>query len=169
MKKNKLNLREEYQKSWDYIRESRNFIYLIIGVFFLFVLAGYFLPVSTEIENLIMEFIKNLLEQTKNMSYSELSSFIFLNNLESSFFGLIFGFFLGIFPVLVAVFNGYILGFVVEKGVEGGGIFVLWRLLPHGIFELTAVFISLGMGVKFGTFLFQKKKVESFRKYLWNS
>jgi len=45
----------------------------------------------------------------------------------------------------------------------------MWRLVPHGIFELPAIFISLGIGLKFGTFIFQKNKSESFRRYLWNS
>jgi len=39
-------------------------------------------------------------------------------------------------------------------GIEGYGI--LWRLVPHGIFELPAVFISLGLGIKLGTFIFRE-------------
>ena len=34
----------------------------------------------------------------------------------------------------------------------------LFRLLPHGIFELPAIFISLGLGLRFGMFIFQKEK-----------
>jgi len=45
----------------------------------------------------------------------------------------------------------------------------LWKLFPHGIFELPAVFISLALGMKLGTFIFQKKKMNSFKDYLWNS
>jgi len=45
----------------------------------------------------------------------------------------------------------------------------LWRILPHGIFELPAVFIALGMGLKFGGFIFQKEKIKSLREYFWNS
>ena len=82
---------------------------------------------------------------------------------------MIFGIFLGIFPMVVAMLNGYILGFVALLSVSNEGIFVLWRLVPHGVFELPAVFISLGLGLKFGTFFFQKNKSESFRNYLWNS
>ena len=118
---------------------------------------------------LILEFIKELLEKTENMSQSEITKFIFLNNLQSSFTGMIFGIFLGIFPIVVAMLNGYILGFVALLSVSSDGIFVLWRLVPHGIFELPAIFISLGLGLKFGTFIFQKDKPESFRNYFWSS
>ena len=155
--------------SWSYIKESRNFIYLVILIFFAFFLIGFFLPVPREVAEQILKFIEELLKQTENMSQSEITKFIFLNNLQSSFTGMLFGVFLGIFPTIVAMLNGYILGFVALLSVSNEGIFVLWRLVPHGIFELPAVFISLGLGLKFGTFIFQKNKSESFRNYLWSS
>ena len=40
--------------------------------------------------------------------------------------------------------------------VEKAGFFEMWRLLPHGIFELPAVFISLGLGIRLGTTLFNR-------------
>ena len=95
--------------------------------------------------------------------------YIFLNNLQSSFFGLVLGVFFGIFPIITTIVNGYILGFVSIKVVSVEGIFVLWRLFPHGIFELPAVFISLGLGLKFGSFMFQKKKFDSLKDYFVNS
>lgn len=70
--------------------------------------------------------------------------------MESSFLGVILGLVLGIFPIIFAIVNGYVLGFVASITVESEGLFVLWRLLPHGIFELPAIFISLGLGLKFG-------------------
>lgn len=162
-------LKEEYQKSWSYIKESKKFIYFVIGVFFIFTLIGFFIPTSDFFMQQILEFIKELIEKTKGMSQGELISFIFLNNLYSSFFGMVLGIFLGVFPIILAIMNGYLLGFVASLSVQDGGILVLWRIFPHGIFELPAIFISLGLGLKFGMFIFQKKKIESFRNYLWNS
>lgn len=158
-----------FSKSWSYIKESKNFIYSVIGVFFAFVLIGFFVPASEDLTKIILEFIEKLLEQTKDMSQMELTRFIFVNNLQSSFFGLIFGTVLGIFPVLAAVANGYVLGFVGAMSVEAEGIFVLWRILPHGIFELPAIFISLGLGLKLGSFIFRKEKGKFFRRCFWNS
>ena len=169
MRRKKFDLKREYKDSWDYIKESKNFIYLIIGIFLGFALIGFFVPASENLTKIILEFIEKLLEQTKDMSQLELIRFIFVNNLQSSFFGLIFGVALGIFPVLATVANGYILGFVGKMSFESGGIFVLWRILPHGIFELPAIFISLGLGLKLGSFIFRKEKGKFFRRCFWNS
>jgi len=103
------------------------------------------------------------------MSQGELVSFIFFNNLQSSFLGMIFGFFLGIFSVITIVVNGYLLGFVSARVVQEGGVFVLWRLLPHGVFELPALFISMGLGLKLGMFVFYKKRFKTLKTFFWNS
>ena len=117
----------------------------------------------------IMELIRDLLEKTAGMSATELIGFIFFNNLKSSFFGMIFGVLIGIFPMISVVSNGYLLGFVGAIRAELVGLSVLLRLLPHGIFELSAVFISLGMGIKLGTIIFRKNYKKVFRDYFLNS
>lgn len=162
-------LKENYSKSWNYLKESKNFIYIIIAIFFVFALVGFFVPVPDSIAEQILNFIKELIERTQGMSQLELIKFIFFNNLQSSFFGMIFGVLLGIFPVIAIIINGYLLGFVALISVESGGFLVLWKLLPHGVFELPAIFVSLGLGLKFGTFIFQEDKIESFKEYFWNS
>lgn len=168
-KRGNFNILREYKKCLEYIKESKNFIYIIIGIFFFFVLFGFFIPAPDFLYNKIMDFIRELLGKTENMSQLELMSFIISNNIKSTFFGIIFGIFFGIFPIINAVANGYMLGFVSLVSVNNGGISTLWRIFPHGIFELPAVFISLGLGLKFGMFIFQKKKLKSFKSYLINS
>jgi len=169
MKKRGFNLKEEYKQSWDYIKKSQNFIYIIIGIFVVFTLIGFFATPSESLLNYVLEFIQELLEKTQGMNSVELIGFIFLNNLQSSFIGMIFGVVLGIFPILAAIGNGYILGFVSSLSVAEQGLGSLWRLLPHGIFELPAIFVSLGLGLKLGTFIFHKKRLESFKEFFWNS
>ncbi|MAG78954.1 hypothetical protein CMI40_01100 [Candidatus Pacearchaeota archaeon] len=163
------NLKREYKKSWNYIKESKNFIYLIIGIFIVFILVGFFIPTPQSVVEQILKFIKELLEKTQNMSQGELIRFILLNNSQTSLFGIIFGVLLGIFPIIATIINGYLLGFVASISVEREGFIILWKLLPHGIFELPAIFISFGLGLKFGTFIFRKNKSKSFREYLINS
>lgn len=170
-KKNKKNfdLKREYRESLDYIKETKNFIYIVVAIFLFFVLVGFFLPAPESLAEQIFEFIEGLLEKTSGMSQGDLMSFIFFNNLKSSFFGMVLGLLLGIFPMMSVIINGYVLGFVGSLSVKTNGFLVLWRLLPHGIFELPAIFISLGLGLKLGMFIFQKNRVKSFREYLWNS
>ncbi|MDO8623056.1 MAG: stage II sporulation protein M [archaeon] len=162
-------LKRNYRLSFNYIKQSRKFIYLGMLIFFAFFLLGFFLPIPAELEKELMKIIEQLVKQTEGLNIFELILFIFFNNIQSSFFSIILGFFLGLFPVFVSVVNGYLLGFVAEKSVGSEGILVLWKLLPHGIFELPAIFISFGIGIKFGTFLFQKKKSLAFKEYLFNS
>jgi len=154
-------------KSWKYIKETRNFIYFSILIFFIFALVGFVFPNFFRQE--IMDFITELLDKTQNLNQFELIKFIFLNNLQSSFMGLIFGIFFGIFPMLILIINGYLLGVVSSMSVTAGGFSVLWKLVPHGIFELIAVFISLGMGIKIGAFVFQKNKSIYIKYNLYNS
>lgn len=158
-----------YGVSWEYLKESRNFIYIVISLFFFFTLVGFFIPAPQYISNQILFFIDELLTQTDGLQLGELIQFIFLNNIQSSIASILFGTLLGIFPILAIIINGYLLGFVSEMSVKTDGIFVLWKLLPHGIFELPAVFISMALGLKLGTFIFYKNRFETFKKYLWNS
>ena len=160
---------ESYRESFNYIKDSRKFIYSIIVIFLLFSIMGFFIKAPSVLETKILNFIENLLNKTENMSQFELIKFIFFNNLQSSFVGMLFGIVLGIFPALITMANGYLLGFVAAKTVGVEGIFVLWRLFPHGIFELPALFISLGLGLKLGTFIFKKNKLETLNLYLLKS
>jgi stage II sporulation protein M len=168
-KKEKFSFREQYIKSWNYIKESRNFIYFSIGIFLVFALIGFFVPASEELSSKILEYIQTVLAQTEGLSAKGLIEFIFWNNLKSSFFSMIFGFALGVLPLIALIANGYIVGFVSAISVDVAGLGSLLNLLPHGIFELPAIFISLGLGLKFGTFIFKKDKAESFKNYFWDS
>lgn len=155
--------------SWAYVKDSKNFIYLSVGLFFLFALIGLFVPTPDFISEKIFEMIQEILKQTEGLGWGGFIGFIFLNNFKSSLFAIILGAILGILPLISVIFNGYLLGFVASIIIKGEGVLSLWRILPHGIFELPAIFISFGMGIKFGTFIFQKNKLECFRKYFWSS
>jgi stage II sporulation protein M len=169
-KQNKQNFfKEQYKKSFDYIRQSKNFIFFVILIFFIFALIGFFMPVPAFISEKIAEFIRDLIAKTEGMSKREIISFIFWNNLQTGFLGFILGFIFGIFPFLATAVNGFVVGFVANQGVQSEGVFILWRLLPHGIFELPAIFISFGLGIKLGTFIFKKRKFEAFKKFFLES
>jgi stage II sporulation protein M len=167
--KNFINLKEEYSLSLNYIKDSKNFIFSIVAVALVFGVIGFFVQVPEDVLQKIIEMLQDILKQIEGLNQFELIKFIFLNNLKSSFFGLFFGAVLGIFPVMSAIVNGYLIGFVAQQAVSAEGIFTLLRLLPHGIFELPAVFISLGMGLRLGTFIFHKNKIKTLKSFFWNS
>ncbi|MEK6844564.1 MAG: stage II sporulation protein M [Nanoarchaeota archaeon] len=135
------------KKQRNYLRESGKSIKLVITIFVASILTG--LLLANYLSAFINPLLKDLIDQTTDLSTLELIMFIFFNNVSTSLIGLALGLFLGIFPIIVAVTNGVILGYVLERTAQIS-ILEFWRLLPHGIFELPAVFISLGMGLKLG-------------------
>ncbi|PJE81621.1 hypothetical protein COU58_01605 [Candidatus Pacearchaeota archaeon CG10_big_fil_rev_8_21_14_0_10_32_42] len=160
---------EGYEISFRYIKESRKFIYSAIGIFFFFALLGFFVPIPENIKSELLEYFSELIKKTEGFGIFEMILFLFENNSISSFFGLFFGLIFGILPFINASLNGLLLGIVAKISVSEVGIISLWRLLPHGIFELPAIFISLGLGLKLSTFIFKKKKWESLKVLLEKS
>ena len=167
--KKNFNILNEYRESWKYIKESKKFIYLVAGIFLLFLLIGFFIPTPEFLYDEIMKFLRELLTETQNMSQLDLIGFIISNNVQSTFLSIILGMFLGIFPLASTVANGYMLGFVSSISINNSGLLSLFRILPHGIFEIPAIFISLGLGLKTGMFIFHKDKIKTFRNYFCNS
>lgn len=167
--KKKFNLSREYKKCWKYISDSKKFIFFIAFIFFVFSLVSFLFPVPKILSEQILKIINEILKETEGLSRLNLIAYIIFNNIQSSFFGILLGFALGIFPLFYAIVNGYVLGFISAISVQTTGYSSLLQLLPHGIFEFPAIFISLGIGLKFGTFIFQKDKKKSFKNYLINS
>jgi len=158
-----------FRKSCKYLKGIKNYIFFSLLIFLIFEIIGFSFPIffREQIINLIRELIK----QTEGLGVLGLIRFIIANNIQSAFFGMILGIFVGIFPLMVLVINGYILGFVANQTVSEFGGLVLWRLLPHGIFEIPAIMIAVGAGLKLGAFLFNKedKNWKNFKKLLLNS
>jgi stage II sporulation protein M len=134
----------------------KNYLIFSITIFFLFAIIGIIFPHF--FENRILELINSLIKKTEGMNFIDLFVFITANNIQVSFVGIILGILFGIIPVLTLITNGYVLGFVINKSIASEGIFIIWRLFPHGIFELPAVFISISLGIKLGTDLKNSKK-----------
>lgn len=157
-----------FKLSLKQLNEIRYYVWFSLILFFCTGIFGYFFPVF--FEEKILNLLKEIISQTEGLSTLELIEFIFMNNLQSSFFAMLFGVVLGFVPFLVIVINGYILGFVASKTVALEGAGILWELLPHGIFELPAVFISTGLGLRLGLFLIicRKKTWDEFRNLLIN-
>jgi stage II sporulation protein M len=150
------------RESFEYLKESRNYIYAIALLFAAGALVG---MAFSENFSFLDVFLKSLVAKTEGMGMAGLIWFIFQNNIKSAFFGILFGAALGVFPVLNAVMNGIILGYVLKGVWIKDGIGEFWRILPHGIFELPAIFIAMGLGFRLGMFLFSgRAKAELARR-----
>jgi uncharacterized membrane protein SpoIIM required for sporulation len=95
---------------------------------------------------------------------------IFLNNAFTCFLNILTGPLIGIFPLFSTVINGGLLGWLAHEE----GLFVFLVVVPHGIFELPAYFLSVAIGLKLAREVLKPKEErqlritlgESFRVYL---
>lgn len=162
-------IKENYLNSFKFIKSSKNFIYLGVLIFVAFALFGFFVTLPDILSIQILDYFKELVEKTQNYNTWQMISFLFFNNLQASFLGMILGVFIGIFPLINLFGNGFILGFAAKLSVAQEGFGSLWRILPHGIFELPAIFIALGIGMKLGSFVSEKKKWKTLKIYFIES
>lgn len=163
----KVSLKMHYQECWKFFGEFKNYLWISIGIFFVSALIGLFFPIFfvDEISQIILELI-NMIEGKSGI---EVIVMIFSNNMKASFFSILLGIGAGIFPIITGVVNGYILGFIAERAISSEGVFVLWQLLPHGVFEIPAILISIAIGMKLGSTLFEKDYRKSLKKNLIES
>lgn len=141
---------QNFRKSLKQIRMAKSYIIFSVILFLFFIILGYFFPIFFKQE--ILRLIKELLDKTKGLNLINLILFIFKNNFKTSFLGMILGIFFGLFPLIILIINGYLLGFVISKALIGFNLISLWRLFPHGIFEIPAVIISLSFGLMLGVY-----------------
>lgn len=77
--------------------------------------------------------------------------FIYSHNLLTAAISCFAGPLLLIAPIGVLAFNGFILGWIgVAAATQKGILFALEGLMPHGIFELTALVLASAAGLRFG-------------------
>ncbi len=167
MKKTKNFLKQNYKACWKFLKDSADFQIISLGIFCGFVILGFAFPFFFEQQ--ILNFLKRILLKVEGMNFLKTFLFIFFNNLKASFFAIVLGVGAGIFPVITGIANGYLLGFVARYAASKEGIFVLWRLLPHGIFELPALIISVGFGLKIGLEIWKKDSKKILKKNLKES
>jgi stage II sporulation protein M len=142
------SLRDNYNGCWKFFLESQWFFVFAFAIFGITFLIGFIFPVFFREE--IFEKIASLILEIEGKGALELIGFIFLNNLMVSFMAIVLGIFFGIFPLMTCVVNGYLLGFVAREAAVRDGVLVLWKILPHGVFELPAVIFSIGIGIRIG-------------------
>jgi len=152
----KTSLWQLYRESFKFIKQIKGQIFLCVGIFIFMIFIGFFISPSAEIELQILEQLKQMAIKFEGLNIFQTTWEIFSNNVYVSFLSIVLGIFLGIVPLLISIFNGYIIGFVVNRVSDQEGLSILWQLLPHGIFEIPAIMISVGLGLTLGSFMFKE-------------
>ena len=174
-RKQKFSLRRKYLESFKFIKESLNYILSVFALFVLFFAMGFILPyvaepsVLDQIMKIVEEWVKEILEQTEGLGFFGMWEFILFNNGLVALLSIFSGFLLGIIPALLLFSNGLVIGIIsaIAFSVEGSSSFL--KLLPHGIFEIPAIIISLAIGIKNASFLFAKNPRKRFAYLMKNS
>jgi len=148
-----------YSLCFKFFREIKWYVVFTLGTLAFFFLVGFAFPYF--FRERIFEFVMQMKGIIEGKSALWLIKFIFFNNLQASFVAMVTGIFFGIVPFASIVVNGYVIGFVARESVIVEGIWILFKLVPHGIFELPAIILSISIGLKIGRDLFgQEQKVK---------
>jgi uncharacterized membrane protein SpoIIM required for sporulation len=154
---------DNYKRSFDLIKRSWTYTLITLAVLLLTTIIGFLFP--RLFEQQVLAIIQDMLMELEGLTTIELVIYIFLNNLKATFFAIVFGIFFGIFPIITGIVNGYVIGFTANFAVSQSGPLILWRLIPHGIFEIPAVLLSMGVGLYLGSRFIEKRfKVKSIKK-----
>ncbi|MBS3072797.1 stage II sporulation protein M [Candidatus Pacearchaeota archaeon] len=166
-KKNKgYSLVDEYKSAWCFLKDSKYYLLGVVTAFLLFFAVGFIVPIPDFVMNLIREWIDQILRETEGLDFFGMWLFIFKNNVSIAFLAIFLGLFFSLFPALSLAFNAYFIGAVTSMVIEETNLIEIWRLVPHGIFELPAIFISFAIGIKMGTFIFYKNPWDKMIEYL---
>lgn len=139
-------VRRYYRTVWSDLADIKIFVYFAVGVFLLGIVLGVLLPeVSIERLAIFREFAESL----KGQGAGSLIVAIFLKNASATAASILLGVVIGIVPLFAASSNGMLLGALLLLQPAG-----LWCILPHGVFELPAVFIAWGVGIWIGLWVF---------------
>jgi len=145
------------------IKKSWTYTLIATAVMLLATIVGFLFPQLFEQQ--VLSIIRSMLLQLEGLDTNELIIFIFLNNLKATFFAVVLGMFVGVFSIIMGIVNGYVIGFTMNMAVSESGVLILWRLIPHGIFEIPAILLSMGVGFYLGSrFLEKRFKIKSAKK-----
>jgi stage II sporulation protein M len=129
-----------------------------IGFFALGALGGglaiiFYPEMASHLQELLQQFAKMFLGLTK----LRLAAAIFLNNSLKTLLVILLGPLLGLAPVVFLIVNGAILGAVLPVVVESKGLWhSIMTIVPHGIFELPAIFLGTSIGLRLGLHPFRR-------------
>lgn len=135
------------------ILTSRKWILVILLLFFVGFISGLALSVSfPQISAKIISTFSASLDKDLKPGLGE-SLYIFKRNAQIVIVSSLSGIVLGVFPLFTTYVNGFLLGVVVGFGPIYKALSpwqLLWLLIPHGLVEYSATFLSMAFGLRLG-------------------
>jgi stage II sporulation protein M len=147
--------RQGLLQSW---KEVRPYVIFSVILFFAGIVVGGSPNSPTGWLNQQLQGISQISKIVDKSDNPQLTLFMLIaaNNIFKSIMAMGLGIIAGIFPIFMLVTNGMILGYLFG-GIanEGNNVWplIIKGLLPHGIVELSALFLACGFGMRFGVTL----------------
>ncbi|HEX54888.1 MAG: hypothetical protein DRO90_00150 [Candidatus Altiarchaeales archaeon] len=130
------------------LRKNINLIIISLIIYILGVPFGFLY--HRESKEFLIPILDKIKESFTLDSRFEIAINIFLNNLESTLILFVSGTLI-IVPFIILFINGFVMGFVFRLFIQERDLILFFSaLLPHSIFELTAIFISSALGIRIG-------------------
>lgn len=142
----------------NYLQSLRFFILFSFLVFIFAAIFGYFLiQNSPQTGEMVLEEIRETYKPVIDMRPLGQLLFVIFNNGLTLVLVILLGIAFGIFPLLVLLLNGTILGILAfsSKGMFSWSVFFI-GILPHGIIEIPVLILACAVGLKIGKTAFQK-------------
>lgn len=133
-----------------YKREFGAYLAVAVGTFLLGIAAGYALLLSGDpsVDQLIEMVTNGVFSEIAGDNAAMLAVKIFLNNLQACLLLFLGGATFGLLTLFILLANGVIIGvFVGDIADRLGSLGLVAGLVPHGIFELPALFIAAALGL----------------------
>jgi stage II sporulation protein M len=135
----------------DYLYTLRFYLLFVLLLFAAATVIGY-LGFFSELFSESLEWLQQLSEGIEEFTelypswliFMAFFIVIFLNNAFTCLLNIVAGPLIGIFPLFSTVLNGGLLGWLAHEQ----GLIVLLAVVPHGMFELPAYFISVAIGLR---------------------
>ncbi|WP_254762524.1 stage II sporulation protein M [Natrinema marinum] len=134
--------------AWD---EHRRYVGFAAGLFAVGILIGIALMAAGyNLLEIIQEALgQPLFPDISGQSRAELAQFLLLNNSRAFILSILGALTLGLLTAWAMLFNGVIVGNIGAYIASEVGIgYIVVGLLPHGIFELPALFVAAGVGFR---------------------
>jgi uncharacterized membrane protein SpoIIM required for sporulation len=135
------------------LKDTKGYVYMAAAIFAAAAVVGAIL--SERLLDLLGPF-KELAESIRGQNPIVMVLMIFVRNSLATLFSVWLGFLFCLVPLYTLVLNGMVLG-VLFSVTETNILLDLLFLLPHGIFELPAVFIATGLGIWRGVWFVRER------------
>ncbi len=143
-----------WKSFWQIVQDNKKMNLRATISFGVAIIIGFLMPLDDPLMQEIFQQMSKLAgELAADSGVFAMIKLIFINNITVALMMILLGFIFAIIPFFLLVLNGVFIGFFTNFFLnEGGSLFgFIASLVPHGVFELTAIVLAAAYGFKLGS------------------